>query len=328
MPTGLILLLVFIAFLVIGGMAGTLYLLNLNEKKKRNLQVISGQTLSEFENDKNVHPSKRRANMAKRLQKEGDDDGIKTRKISPLVSLLRQAGWAHISPAKFWGISIGLGIALILITKLSGQSLPVVIMSGAVGAFGLPRFILNFRTNRRQKKFLAEFPDALESMVRLLKAGMPVGEAIAMVSREFTGPVGEEMSKVYDEQKIGISLAEACLHAAERMPITEMQMFATGISIQQQTGSSLSEILLNLAKVIRARFRLKRKVQALSAEAKASAMIIGALPIFVGLGMTVINPDYMYPLYYTLKGKYMLWGAIGWMTCGILIMKQMINFRV
>jgi tight adherence protein B len=215
-----------------------------------------------------------------------------------------------------------------LITKISGQSNPIVIMSGIIGVFGLPKLVLSFKTSRRQKKFLEEFPDALESMVRLLKAGMPVGEAIAMVSREFTGPVGEEMSKVYDEQKIGISMAEACLHAAERMPITEMKMFATGISIQQQTGSSLSEILINLAKVIRARFRLKRKVQALSAEAKASAMIIGALPIVVGLGMTIINPDYMFPLYNTLKGKYMLYGAIGWMACGVLIMKQMINFRV
>jgi tight adherence protein B len=87
-----------------------------------------------------------------------------------------------------------------------------------------------------------------------LKAGMPVGEAILMVSREFTGPIGEEMSKVYDEQKIGIPMAEACLHMAERIPLTEVQMFATGIAIQQQTGSSLSEILTNLSRVLRARF--------------------------------------------------------------------------
>lgn len=309
-----------------GGMAGTIFLLNLNEKKKRALLIISGKSGADTSDSQGNNPNKRRANMAKKLQKNEDDTEIK--KLSPLVSMLRQSGWGHITVMKYWMISLGIGIAMMLITKISGQSNMVVIMSGIIGTFGLPKMVLSFRTSRRQKKFLEEFPDALESMVRLLKAGMPVGEAIAMVSREFTGPVGEEMSKVYDEQKIGISLSEACLHAAERMPITEMQMFATGISIQQQTGSSLSEILINLAKVIRARFRLKRKVQALSAEAKASAMIIGALPIIVGAGMTIINPDYMFPLYNTLKGKYMLYGAIGWMCCGVIIMKQMINFRV
>lgn len=312
--------------LIMGGMAGTIFLLNLNEKKKRALLIISGKSGADTSDSQGNNPNKRRANMAKKLQKNEDD--IEVKKLSPLVSMLRQSGWGHITVMKYWMISLGIGIVMMLITKISGQSNMVVVMSGIIGTFGLPKMVLSFRTSRRQKKFLEEFPDALESMVRLLKAGMPVGEAIAMVSREFTGPVGEEMSKVYDEQKIGISLAEACLHAAERMPITEMQMFATGISIQQQTGSSLSEILINLAKVIRARFRLKRKVQALSAEAKASAMIIGALPIIVGAGMTIINPDYMFPLYNTLKGKYMLYGAIGWMCCGVVIMKQMINFRV
>jgi len=321
-----IFILVILLILIAGGMVATIFLLNLNEKKKRALQIISGKSGLEKNDNPNGNPNKRRANMAKRLQKDEDDTSVK--KISPLVSMLRQSGWGHITVTRYWLTSLGIGLVLMLITKVSGQSNPIVIMSGIIGVFGLPKLVLSFKTSRRQKKFLEEFPDALESMVRLLKAGMPVGEAIAMVSREFTGPVGEEMSKVYDEQKIGISMAEACLHAAERMPITEMKMFATGISIQQQTGSSLSEILINLAKVIRARFRLKRKVQALSAEAKASAMIIGALPIVVGLGMTIINPDYMFPLYNTLKGKYMLYGAIGWMACGVLIMKQMINFRV
>ncbi len=326
MSTTAIIILAFLMVLIIGVMGGIFILLNRNEQKKRTLQIITGQLSSDSTDSDHKNPHKRRANMAKRLQKNEEDPDSK--KISPLESMLRQSGWGHISVAKFWLISLVIGISFLLITKISGQSMPVSIMAGIVGLFGLPRFVLSFRTSKRQKKFLEEFPDALESMVRLLKAGMPVGEAISMVSREFTGPVGEEMSKVYDEQKIGISLAEACLHAAERMPITEMQMFATGISIQQQTGSSLSEILLNLSRVIRSRFRLKRKVQALSAEAKASAMIIGALPIVVGLGMTLINPDYMYPLYNTLKGKFLLYGAIGWMGCGILIMKQMINFRI
>ena len=175
---------------------------------------------------------------------------------------------------------------------------------------------------------MSEFSDALEAMVRLLKAGMPVSEAILMASKEFEGPVGEEMSRIYDAQKIGVSLPEAALEAARRMPLTEMQMFATGVSIQAQTGASLSEVFSNLAGVIRARFRLKRKVQALSAEAKVSAMIIGALPVVVGSGLYFINRDYMIVLFTTSIGKMMMGFCVFWMLCGVLIMRQMINFKV
>lgn len=321
----MILIIIVLTVLIVGGMAGVFILLNKQEQKKRTLQILTGQAVQDDSASKKNSADKRRADLARKLH---ENESPKTKKAAVLADLLRQAGWGDTTPKEFWMMSIGLGIILFLLTKLTHQAMPIVLMSLVVGTFGIPRFVLKFRIGRRQKKFLEEFPDALESMVRLLKAGMPVGEAIAMVSREYTGPVGEEMSKVYDEQKIGISMAEACLHAAERMPITEMQMFATGISIQQQTGSSLSEILTNLARVIRARFRLKRKVQALSAEAKASAMIIGALPILVGAGLSLINPDYMYPLFYTLKGKFYLFGAIGWMCVGVLVMRQMINFKV
>jgi tight adherence protein B len=187
---------------------------------------------------------------------------------------------------------------------------------------------LRFKIRRRQKHFMDDFADALESMMRLLKAGMPVSEAIKMVAREFTGPMGEEMERIFDQQKIGVPLPEAVLDAARRMPLTEMQMFATAIAIQTQTGSSLSEVLQNLANVIRARFSLKRKVQALSSEAKASAGIIGALPVLVGLGLYFINPEYIELLFTDSTGKFLLGCAVAWMGVGVLVMRQMINFRV
>lgn len=268
---------------------------------------------------------KRRADLAKKLQESGSG---KAKKKDGLKVALMQAGLENVPVKKFWISSAVFAVVFSLIVKLMGMAPVVVVLAAVTGFLGIPRLFLKIRKSRRQKKFLEDFADALESIVRLLKAGMPVGEAISMVAREFTGPVGEEMAKVYDEQKIGIPLAEACLKAAERMPLPEMQMFATGISIQQQTGSSLSEILTNLSKVIRARFRLKRKVQALSAEAKASAAIVGSLPIIVAGGLYLINPDYMEPLFYTTKGKMYLTGAICWMSMGILVMRQMINFKV
>ena len=135
------------------------------------------------------------------------------------------------------------------------------VMAPIIGFFGFPRFVLSRLTKRRQKKFLEEFPDALEATVRLLKAGMPVSEAISMIAREFTGPIGDEMSRIYDKQKIGIPLHEAAGEATKRMPLPEVKMFATGLAIQAQTGSSLSEVLQNLSNVIRARFKLKRKLR-------------------------------------------------------------------
>ena len=267
----------------------------------------------------------RRADLAKKLQTQNEGKG---KKKAILRDQLNQAGLYETSIKHYFIGSIVSCFAMIGLGFLFGFNPIVILFFAIIGFFGVPKFVLRFKTNRRQKKFLEEFADALESMVRLLKAGMPMGEAILMVSREYHGPVGEEMTKIYEEQKIGVPMGEACMQAARRMPLTEMQMFATGIMIQQQTGSSLSEILLNLAKVIRARFRLKRKIQALSAEAKASAGIIGSLPILVGAGLTAVNPDYMEPLFYTLKGKMFLTGAGVWMLCGILIMRQMINFRI
>ena len=192
----------------------------------------------------------------------------------------------------------------------------------------MPRFVLKKLAANRQKKFLADLADVFESMVRLLKAGMPVSEAIKMVAREFTGPIGDEMGRIFDQQKVGVSLSDAVASCAKRMPLTEMQMFSTAISIQAQTGSSLSEVFENLAKTVRARFRLKRKIRALSSEAKSSAAIIAALPVLVALGMWGINPDYIGLLFTTMKGKLMLSGAIFWMFLGVMSMRQMINFKI
>jgi len=313
--------------LVVGvGIALTalLVILNNREQKRRTLAIIAGKSPDDLGKGDKSGAEKRRSSLTKKLEQ---NNSTKPKK-RVIRKMMNEAGFSDKPVKLFWIGSVALAIIFVLITKLIGQPVPIVGFVGVIAGLGLPRLILKKIAAHRQKKFLEEFPDALESMVRLLKAGMPVGEAISMVSREFVGPVGEEMSKVYDEQKIGVSMAEACLHAAQRMPITEMQMFATGIAIQQQTGSSLSEILTNLAKVIRARFRLKRKVQALSSEAKASAMIIGSLPVIVAIGLTLINPDYMDPLFNTLRGKFWLGGAIGMMCAGSLIMRQMINFRI
>ena len=320
-----IILIVVIVMVVIGMMIA--FVMNREaERTKRVSMVIKGQGGAEVKVSEKDEQNKRRAEIARKLKDKGDDKGGTDKRITMAV-LLGRAG-LNTTPKQFWIYSVISMVIVTFLAKVMGAGIFTLIMVAIIGLFGLPRFILKRITMRRQKKFLSEFPDALESVVRLLRAGMPVAEAVSMIAREFTGPVGEEMSRMYDKQKIGIPLHEAAFEATKRMPLTEMQMFATGLSIQAQTGSSLSEVLMNLSGVIRARFKLKRKIKALSSEAIASASIIGALPNLVALGMYFANREYIMVLFEDPFGNILLAGAVFWMLCGIMVMKVMINFKI
>ncbi|MCB1721806.1 MAG: type II secretion system F family protein [Rhodospirillales bacterium] len=319
-----IILIVLIAILVVGIIVAYMAAQE-SARKKRVMGVIQGKSGGAHGPDERGLKDRRRADLAKKLKEaKGEENSKKKTTISLLIL---QAG-ISISVKQFWLMSVAMMIGLTFLAKLMGQPPHVLIAVAVIGLFGLPRFVLKKMAARRQKKFLEEFPDALEATVRLLKAGMPVSEAIAMISREFTGPVGEEMGNIYDKQKIGVALAEAALEATRSMPLTEMQMFATGLSIQAQTGSSLSEVLMNLSNVIRARFRLKRKIKALSSEAIASASIIAALPVLVATGMYFVNYEYISVLFTDPFGNVLLAIAIFWMGMGVTVMKIMINFKV
>lgn len=321
----LIIISVILIVLVVVGMIIAIMVNNEAERKRKTLSVIRGGSASEKTESKDDIQNKRRAEIAKKLKESGEIGG--SQKKSNLKMSLAQAG-LEIEMKHYWIGSLISGLVCVALAFFLSGQIFLVIMAGIIGFMGLPRLFVKRKIKKRQKQFLEEFPDALEAMVRLLKAGMPVTEAIAMASREFTGPVGDEMSRMYDAQRIGVSLPDAALDGARRMPITEMQMFSTAIAIQTQTGASLGEVLQNLADVIRSRFKLKRKVQALSSEAKSSAMIIGALPFLVGGGLFAINPEYMDLMINTLPGKIMLVGSAVWMCIGIMVMKVMINFKV
>lgn len=323
----LTLVIILLIVLVVFGMVAAVMISNEAMKKERALAVIKGQKGAEETAGPRDAQDKRRAEIARKLKESGDGSKSGKDQRSSMKSRLKQAGLT-IGVRQFYLFSFLFSFVFLGLVKLLGAPLFALPFLWVFGLLGAPRMFVSRRIKKRQKKFLEEFGDALEAMVRLLKAGMPVSEAIAMAGREFEGPVGEEMMAIYEAQKIGVPLPEATLEAAHRMPITEMQMFATGIAIQTQTGASLSEVLTNLAGVIRARFRLKRKVQALSSEAKASAGIIGSLPFLVGGGMYFINPEYIMLLFQTTPGMIMTVGGGMWMMIGILIMKIMINFKV
>jgi len=292
----------------------------------RNARVYEDTTTDDAPKQKKVKP-KADGDISKKLKNLGD--GIPPEGLPPksIRYLLIQAGLT--TPVfMFWVYSVISGVITFLIFKVWGVAPLILLLWTFIGFFGIPRWILKKKVARRQQKFLEDFADSLEGMIRLLKSGMPISEAIAMTSREYTGPIGEEMTKVYEAQRVGDTLPEAVEKMAFRVPLSEVKMFSTAITIQVQTGSSLSEVLQNLSNVIRQRFRLKRKVQALSSEAKISAAIIGALPCVVVGSLWLLNPDYIALLWTTSTGKMLTYGSIGWMSIGVFIMKQMINFRI
>jgi len=296
-------------------------------RKQRIMSVIQGGKVTGASGpSEQDEQNKRRADIAQKLKNSKDDDSDGKRK-NTIADALGRAG-LNISTRQFWIYSIVSMIFFTFLAFITGQPPFVIGMVAIIALLGIPRLVLRHMALKRQKEFLQEFADALEATVRLLKAGMPVSEAIAMISKEYTGPVGDEMRRIYDKQKIGVPLHEAAQEATKRMPLTEMGMFATGLAIQAQTGSSLSEVLTNLAGVIRARFRLKRKVKALASEAVASASIIGALPLIVAAGMWFVNREYINILFTTPDGKILLGVALGMMTFGVFVMRAMINFKV
>ena len=193
-------------------------------------------------------------------------------------------------------------------------------------AFGLPRWILSFLKKRRHNKFLEHFPDAVDIIVRGIKAGLPLFDSMKVIVSDAPEPVRSEFRAIVETQTIGIPLGEACTRLYERIPLPEANFFGIVVLIQQKSGGNLSEALGNLSRVLRDRKKMKAKIKAMSMEAKASASIIGSLPILVMLIVYITSPDYIELLWTTPLGRIMLAGSAFWMFTGIMVMKKMINF--
>ena len=198
-------------------------------------------------------------------------------------------------------------------------------MAFAAG-FGVPRWLLSFLKKRREKKFLAHFPDAVDVIVRGIKAGLPLLDSLKIIAIDAQEPIKSEFKAIIETQTIGMPIGEACAKLFDRMPLPEANFFGIVISIQQKAGGNLSEALGNLSRVLRDRKKMKAKIQAMSMEAKASASIIGALPICVGTLVWLTSPDYIELLFTADLGRMMIAGCACWMGIGVFVMKQMINF--
>lgn len=244
-----------------------------------------------------------------------------------LRTLIAQSG-LDLSVRGFWVMALGMGVAFAIVPPLLGLPWYVSIGTTIVGAFGFPRWFLNFLRKRRQNKFMNDFADAIDVMVRGLKAGLPVSDAMKVIAGESGPPVGPEFAEVVEGQRVGITIDQGIERMFERMPLSEVNFLGIVMAIQSKTGGNLSEALGNLSKVLRERKKMKQKVRSVSQEAKSSAAIIGALPFVIMLALSVLNPTYMNPLFNTSAGNVLLAGCGAWMGIGVLVMKKMINFDI
>ncbi|WP_313613491.1 type II secretion system F family protein [Agrobacterium sp.] len=273
--------------------------------------------------------SKRRKSVQdnlKDLEKRQQEKNKKNRDIS-LKGKITQAGLS-ITVSKFYVISAVVGLVIFLLALLSGLPLLVVLAASFVGGFGLPRWILGFLVGRRKRQFLNEFPNSLDVMCRSIKSGLPLNDAVRLIAADGQEPVKTEFQRILDSQQLGLSIPEAATRMTLTMPLSEVNFFATVITIQAQAGGNLSEALANLSKVLRERKKMKAKVSALSMEAKASAVIIGALPFIVAFLVYMTSPDYIMHLFNDPRGHIILGVSGVWMSIGILVMRNMINFDI
>lgn len=279
-------------------------------------------------------PGKPDAVASVRKESEGRYPGLEAlaRKVVPRPTLLRarlaRTGYS-IGIGQYAMICVAVGLAFTLIRSFVFHlPLPVAVLFGLVSGLGLPHFFVGLLIARRIKRFLAEFPEAIDLIIRGLRSGLPVPESIRIVGQEFEGPVGEEFARISDRVKFGEPIEDALWEAAGRIDQPDFKFFVVSLSVQRETGGNLAETLENLSDILRRRRQMKLKIHAMSSEARASAMILGSLP-FVMFGILwAINGSYVMTLFTDPRGMAMVGFAFACLAVGIGVMWKMVRFEV
>jgi tight adherence protein B len=251
--------------------------------------------------------------------------------VIPKPALLRkrlEMTGKDITLGKYAIICLGLLAAVTIGLMTRGAPFLLSLLLGIFTGVGAPHFIIGKMIKRRINKFTTNFPDAIELMVRGLRAGLPITETLGIVASEIPGPVGVEFRMVSDKMKIGRTMEAALQDTADRLGTPEFQFFVITLAIQRETGGNLAETLSNLADVLRKRAQMKLKIRAMSSESKASAYIVGSLPFVVFTMVWMINPHYMGGFFTDQRLMVAGLGGMVWMGIGAAIMAKMVNFEI
>ncbi|MDQ2953735.1 MAG: type II secretion system F family protein [Pseudomonadota bacterium] len=309
--------------LAIGGLAWVfLYPILSGERKVEQRQLRAVRTQPSLSTKRGVQRSRRE--QVEETLKNLEIRQKKSWRV-PLSIRITQAGLSW-SNRQFIYVAGALGLFVFALIFVLGIGLLPAIGFGFSAAFGLPFWILSFLKKRREARFLKFFPDAVDLIVRGIKAGLPLLDSLRALASDAQEPVKSEFRTIVETQTIGMPVGEACAKLYERVPVAEANFFAIVISVQQKAGGNLSEALGNLSRVLRDRKKMKAKISAMSMEAKASALIIAALPIAVGAIVYLTAPAYIELLWTKPLGQLMMIACVVWMTLGVIVMRKMINF--
>ncbi len=315
----------FLTAVAIGGVAWVfIYPLLSGERQaeKRRASITTSTSVGQQRAGRDQRKSKRE--LVEQTLKEIEQRHGRAKR-PPLTMKIALAGLTW-TKQQFLLISAALGVFAFFIPMILGFGILAALGLGFGAGVGVPLWVLAFLKKRREKKFLLALPDAVDTIVRGIKAGLPLFDSIRVVALDSPEPLREEFARIIEGQAIGVSLGDACVKMYERMPLPETNFFGIVIQIQQQAGGNLSEALGNLSRVLRDRRKMAAKIQAMSMEAKASAVIIAALPVAVMILVWLTSPNYIELLWTHPTGRFMLAGCVVWMAMGVLVMRKMINF--
>lgn len=316
------LIVVALAMVCAGGVLYAVAYPYLSGDAKRSQRQKAMQTPVVKRGDRTVDAAKRRAQIIESLK---DIESRNKKKRRSLAQLIAQAGLV-LSVQQFLLASAAFGLVLGLLSFLMNGDPVISLVAMIVGGVGFPRWFLSFLFKRRMKKFVVEFPNAVDVIIRGVKAGLPLGDCIRIIAAESAEPVRSEFRRIVEGQAVGMSVAESVERLHESVPIPEAGFFAIVINLQSKSGGNLSEALGNLSRVLRDRKKMALKIKAMSSEAKTSAGIIGAMPFFVAFFVWLTTPEYISILWTVSTGRMVLACCAVWMGIGIFIMRKMINF--
>ena len=243
-----------------------------------------------------------------------------------LSRLIEQAG-ARLTPSGVAVLSIVLAASAGFVTFVFVQNRYAPLVAAAIAAM-MPFGWLMHKRTQRLKKFEEQFPEALDLLARAIRAGHALQTALGMAAEELPDPVGPEFKKTFDQQNFGLPLRDALNEMAARIGILDVRFFVTAVLIQRDTGGNLSEILENLAHVVRERFKIRRQVRVHTAHGRFTGYVLLALPAALAIALTFINPEHMQTLFRERMGQMMLVGAIVMQTIGFIWIRQVIKIEV
>lgn len=310
-----------------GGVAYALLYPSLSGQARveRRLREFASPLVTRSAADREAQNRAKRGQVAQSLK--DIENREKARNRATLEVRIQQAGLTWTRRQYFIFAAVA-GLVAGLVLLVASGNIVLGLAGLFIGAFGLPSFYLGQRRKKRLKRFSNEFPNAIDVIVRGIKSGLPLNDCLRIIANEAQEPVKTEFRLIVEAQTLGLPLTDAATKLFERMPCAEANFFGIVLAIQQKTGGNLAETLANLSRVIRERRKMRDKIAAVSMEAKASAAIIGSLPVAVTVLVYLTSPRYIELLWLTSTGKVAMVGGLIWMAIGILVMKKMINFDI